>query len=259
MQEETRDSDVLPILPLPLINTNGIKVLFGPLPRSEKNSIPASHVSFNSQDVEDIRWAKLEETIITEALGSVPMIFKPTVALYSDKSNNSSKPNAVLNEPVHYSIELHNPLHIPLPLSDVKLLWSFKKIEEKQEENEQNSGAQYINNKFETQSSPVENHSIEAIVLQPDCKQSIVLSITPKQLGEVEVLGLSYNLSNPNHAVADQPVVNPGISIAGKRLFELKGPKLKNVKERPGAKLYGEDYRLEMNVVEGAPFAQVRR
>lgn len=251
-QEETKDSNVLPILPLPLISSNEIKVLFGPLSKPDKNTIPASHVSFDSQDAEDVRWSKLEEVLITEASGSVPMIFKPTVALYSDKSNNSTKPNAVINEPVHFSVELHNPLHIPLPLSEVKLLWAFNKCAEK-EIDDQDSDLKHIND----ETSPVESPSIEAIVLQPDCKQSIVLSITPKRIGQVQVLGLSYKLSNPNQTVADQPVVNPSISIAGKRLFELKGPKLKNVKERPGAKMYGEDFRLEMNVVEGAPFAKI--
>ncbi|XP_015513137.1 trafficking protein particle complex subunit 8 isoform X1 [Neodiprion lecontei] len=258
-KEEIGESMVLPILPLPLINSNEIKVLFGPLSKCEKDNIPASHVSFDSQDVEDVRWSKLEEMLITEVLGSVPMIFKPTVVLYSDKSNNSTKPNAVLNEPVHYSIELHNPLHIPLPLSNVKLLWSFNKCEQDFDEAsaKSNSDLQYSNKEFETQSAPVESQTIEAITLQPNCKQRIVLSVTPRKIGEIKVLGVSYNLSNPNQAVADQPIVNPCISIAGKRLFELQGPKLKNVKEKTGAKLYGEDYRLAMNVVHSAPFAQL--
>ncbi|XP_012252846.2 trafficking protein particle complex subunit 8 isoform X2 [Athalia rosae] len=259
-QEEMKDSNVLPVLPLPLINSNEIKVLFGPLSKPEQNSIPASHVSFNSDDTEDVRWFKLEEILLLEASGSVPMIFKPTVALYSSRSNNSTKPNAILNEPVHFSIELHNPLHIPLPLSDMKLLWSFNKSE--QEPGNEIDAAEKTfslqsNKDSEEQSDPVEVQSIEAIVLQPDCKQSIVLSLIPKQIGEIKVLGLTYHLSNPKQAIVDQPIVNPSISIAGKRLFELKGPKLKNVKEKPGAKLYGEDYRLEMNVVEGAPFAQL--
>ncbi|XP_024936039.1 trafficking protein particle complex subunit 8 [Cephus cinctus] len=249
-QEETMDRSVLPILPLPLIDGNQIKVLFGPSVNVSENTITASHLSFENPDTDDAKWARLEEILLTEAQGSVPMIFKPTTSLYSNRTNNSIKPNAILEEPVHFYIELHNPLRIPLPLSNVKLLWSFTSNDEEivTNENEMDDSMK---------SFPVDTQTIEAIVLQPDCRQFVVLSLKPKQIGDIKVIGLSYTLSNPTSTVADQLVVNPSVSISGKRLFDIKGPKLKNIKEKPGVKLYGEDYRLYMRVVEKAPFMQV--
>lgn len=245
-QENGTSYTVLPILPLPLLDNNNIKVLYGPLGKQTESNIPASHVTFNTEETDDARWSKMEELLITEAQGSPPMIFKPTIALYSRTSNNSVKPNAVLDEPVHYSIELHNPLHVPLPLSDVTLLWSFI------------CNNETITNEIKTtdNSNPVVSDIIDTILLQPACKQNIVLSLTPRQVGELKILGISYKLSNPVQMTSDSSISNSTI-VAGKRLFEITPPKLKNIKEKPGVNMYGKDYRLEMNVIEKAAFMQV--
>ncbi|KAG7202767.1 hypothetical protein KM043_009936 [Ampulex compressa] len=254
LHQEGITNQELPILPLPLIDSNSIKVLYGPLPELRENIIPASHVSFENEETDDVRWSKMEEMLLTEVHGCPPMIFKPSVALYSRTSNNSTKPNAVLGEPVHFSIQLHNPLQIPLPLSDVTLLWSFT------------SANETITNEskpLSCESKPhrhvkiVQAQVLDTITLQSASKQSIVLFLVPKQVGELKVLGISYKMSNPTHAGIDPPVVNPAVIIAGKRLFEIRGVKLKNVKEKTGAKLYSTDHRLEINVVQKAPFMQV--
>ncbi|XP_014485657.1 PREDICTED: trafficking protein particle complex subunit 8 [Dinoponera quadriceps] len=233
-------------LPLPILDSNSIKVLYGPLGEQTRSNIPASHVTFGVEETDDAKWSKMEELLITEAQGSPPMIFKPTVALYSRTSNNTSKPNAVLGEPVHYSIELQNPLHVPLPLSDVTLLWSFAHGDD-----------DGVTNETERNDSLVDSDVIDAILLQPACRQSIVLSLTPRRVGELKILGLSYKLSNPVQATNDPPVANSATTIAGKRLFEITLAKLKNVKEKPGMNVHGKDYRLEMNVIEKAPFMQI--
>ena len=239
----------LPILPLPLVDGNEIKVLLGPLSRQSGESVIASNVSFDSCDEEDdTRWTKLEEVIVSEAQGSASMIFKPTIALYSNKSNNTAKPNGVVNEPVNLSIELYNPLKISIPLSKVSLIWSFAT-------NEQKVSNEMMQDEASLESSPVDTEILGSVLLQPTSKQCIVLSCTPKATGELKILGLRYDLSNP--AASDQPIVNPTVSIAGKRLFEIKGPRLKNVKEKPGTNIYGVDYRLDINIVDRAPFMQV--
>ncbi|XP_071632774.1 trafficking protein particle complex subunit 8 [Temnothorax longispinosus] len=245
-QENGTSCTGLPILPLPLLDNNNIKVLYGPLGKQTESNIPASHVTF-TEETDDARWSKMEELLITEAQGFPPMIFKPTVALYSRISNNAVKPNAVLDEPVHYSIELHNPLHVPLPLSDVTLLWSFT------------CNNETITNEIKTidSSNPVDSDVIDAILLQPACKQNIVLSLTPRRVGELKILGISYKLSNPVQTISDSPVANSTIIVAGKRLFEITPPKLKGIKEKPGVNVYGKDYRLEMNVIEKAAFMQI--
>lgn len=246
-QENGTNCKEYPTLPLPLLDSNNIKVLYGSLGKQSESNIPASHVTFSTEETDDAKWSRLEELLITEAQGSPPMIFKPTVALYSRTSNNTVKPNAVLDEPVHYSIELHNPLHVPLPLSDVTLLWSFTRDNET------------ITNEIETSdnSNPIDASVIDAILLQPTCKQNIVLSLTPRRVGELRVLGISYKLSNPVQGMNDSSIANSALVIAGKRLFEITPPKSKNTKEKPGTSVCGKDYRLEMNVIEKAPFMQV--
>ncbi|XP_020281979.1 trafficking protein particle complex subunit 8 isoform X2 [Pseudomyrmex gracilis] len=241
----------LPVLPLPLVDSNNIKVLYGPLGKSTESNIPASHVTFSTEETDDAKWSKMEELLIAEAQGSPPMIFKPTVALYSGQSNNTAKPNAVLDEPAHYSIELQNPLHVALPLSDVTLLWSFASRDNETVTNES------VTNEIEANSSPVESSVIDAILLQPMCKQNIVLSLIPRRVGEVKVLGISYKLTNPVQVLNDAPVANSNIVVIGKRLFEITLPKLRNVKEKPGANTQGKDFRLEMNVIEKAPFMEI--
>ncbi|XP_014606212.1 PREDICTED: trafficking protein particle complex subunit 8 isoform X1 [Polistes canadensis] len=250
LQEDATNNQELPVLPLPLIDSSKIKVLYGHLCESTEDSISASHVSLDDEETDDVRWSKMEEILIIEAQGTPPMIFKPSIILYSSISNNTVKPNAVLNEPVHFSIELHNPLHIPLPLSNVTLLWSFTSSDHSVT-NETN----VLERSSESES--VDTQVIHSIILHPVCKERIVLSLIPKQVGQVKVLGLKYNMSNPIHAMLDAPIANPSISVAGKRLFEIKGPKLKNVKEKPGVQIYAADYRLEMSVIKKAPYMQV--
>ncbi|KAF7386777.1 hypothetical protein HZH66_011229 [Vespula vulgaris] len=250
LQEDATNDQELPVLPLPLIDSNNVKVLYGHLCESTEDSISASHVSLDDEDgQDDVRWSKMEEILITEAQGTQPMIFKPSIILYSSISNNTVKPNAVLNEPVHFSIELHNPLHISLPLSNVTLLWSFTSVN--------NTITNETNSETLSESELVDTQVINSIMLHPVCKQRIVLSLTPKQVGQVKVLGLKYNMSNPVHATLDPLVMNPTIFVAGKRLFEIKGPKLKNIKEKPGIQMYAVDYRLEMNVIKKAPYIQI--
>lgn len=249
-EENTKNQQELPILPLPIIDSDDIKVLFGFLAKPDESDILASHITFHTDDFNDSKWFRMEEILITEIQKNPPMIFKPTISLYSKNSNNSSKPNAVLNEPVHFSIELDNPLHVPLPLSDVTLIWLF--IDENERfTNEKISGKSIFKPEL------VDTQTIDSIVLQPTCKQNIVLSVTPKRLGELKILGLIYKVSNPNQNLTDVPVVNSTITIEGKKLFEIQGRKLKIIKAKHDTKLYDADYRLEMNIVEKAPFLKV--
>ncbi|XP_008543726.1 trafficking protein particle complex subunit 8 [Microplitis demolitor] len=248
MQQVPPHFNGLPILPLPLIDGNEIKVLLGPLISSSDDA--DAHDLFDQQDDNDTRWSKLEETLVTEAQGSVPMIFKPSVSLYSNKTNNTVKPNAVIDEPIYLSVELHNPLRISIPLYKIKLIWSFTK-------DGQTASNETLSENSLAESSSVETAIVDSVLLQPSSRQRVVLSCTPTQIGELKIMGISYNLSNPSSANNDLPIVNPSVMIHGKRLFEVRGPKLKNVKEKPDAVLYGADYRLEMNVVDKAPFLQV--
>ncbi|XP_014226501.1 trafficking protein particle complex subunit 8 [Trichogramma pretiosum] len=235
----------LPILPLPLVEDQQIKVLLGPVIKLGNNIELVSQILSYSQDADDCRWAKLEEILLSKAQRTAPMIFKPTVTIYTDTSNNSTKPNAVINEPIYSCITLSNPLLIPLPLANLKLIWSF------------DDGQNIFNNETsaEFEDIVVETLEIEAMTIQPVSKHTIVLSLKPKKIGQLKIIGLSYDLLNPVQST-DQ-ANNTSSSIRGKREFKLQGPKLKNVKEKAGLSLYGVDLRLDMNVVNKGPFLQI--
>lgn len=249
MKEESRtSSSSLPVLPLPLVEDNEIKVLLGPTIKPGNNIELASQILSFGQDADDARWSKLEEILLTKAQGTPPMIFKPSVAIHTGKSNNSTKPNAVVGEPIYLCIDLSNPLFIPLPLSNVKLLWSFER------------DGRITNNEEGPRSEEdlVDTLKIESLIIQPVSKETIVLSLTPREIGQLNILGLSYDLLNPAQAPTDPTASsNNNIAIAGKRLFDIRGLKLKNVKEKEGISLYGNDLRLQMNILDKAPFLQV--
>ncbi|OXU20674.1 hypothetical protein TSAR_003364 [Trichomalopsis sarcophagae] len=244
-ESKTPQTD-LPILPLPLVEDNQIKVLLGPVIKPGNNIELVSQILSFSQDADDVRWSKLEEILLSKAQGTPPMIFKPTVTIYTNSSNNTSRPNAVVNEPIYLCITLSNPLLIPLPLSNLKLLWSFD-----------DEGCIFSNESSEEcEESLIETLKIDSVMLQPASKQSIVLSLKPKKIGHLKVLGLSYDLSNPAPAT-EQINSSPTNFVSGKRLFQIQGPKLKNIKEKPGISLYGTDLRLDINIVDKGPFMQI--
>nr|CAD7195798.1 unnamed protein product [Timema douglasi] len=123
--EDNSNSGTLPTLPLPLIDSNDISVLIGALsshPPTDQSSssVPATGVMFSDAQADNTRWFKLEEQLIAEAQGTLPMIFKPTIQLFSKHTNNvilCLTPHAVggLNiTGIAYSIA--NP--IPPPPSD---------------------------------------------------------------------------------------------------------------------------------------------
>lgn len=246
MLAEESKSSTLPTLPLPLVEDNQIKVLLGPVIKPGNNFELVSQILSFSQDADDVRWSKLEEILLSKARGTPPMIFKPTVTIYTNTSDNSTKPNAVINEPIYLCITLSNPLLIPLPLSNLKLLWVFE------------DGESTISNEMseECEENLIETLKIDSVMLQPASKQTIVLALKPKRIGQLKILGLGYDLSNPVQIPSEQQPISSTF-VSGKRVFEIQGPKLKNVKEKAGVSLYGTDLRLDMNIVDRGPFMQV--
>lgn len=45
----------------------------------------------------DKLWSKLEEILVHEAQGQLPMIFKPSTILFTKETNNTSNPIAVVS------------------------------------------------------------------------------------------------------------------------------------------------------------------
>ena len=70
-------------------------------------------------------------------------------------------------EPITLRVMLQNPLHISLPLHDVRLLWTFKKASD--------PSSHLIDNELMPESSdtPVHTQHLDSIVLKPDCTQEV--------------------------------------------------------------------------------------
>lgn len=235
----------LPILPIPVLNSDNTKVLLGPQPPvSTPGKIPASGVTFATDVTDHVyqKWNRLEEMIVQELSGSQPMIFKPMVTFFSSKNHCNSKPIAVMGEPVQVSLSLHNTLQIVLPLKDIFLLWKFT--------NKDGDEFSISNECVETSQTDkyIRTHNLDSVNLRPESVEQLVLSITPLAVGELVIEGICYTMMNAG--------VQDGNGVTGKQKFNIRGSKLK-VKEKMGQQTYGEDKRLQITVVPSAPCLQV--
>lgn len=85
----------------------------------------------------------------------------------------------------------------------------------------------------------------------------VILTVTPKLVGELHILGIAYQLS----CLAAQQPVEPSdtpphkISVLGKQVFTVRRQRPRSTKDRGSQEL--EDRRLEINVVDSAPLLQV--
>lgn len=251
MAEKCNMLDNLTVLPLPVVDNDSIKVLLGSLtstPSSESALVYATGVKFEDDQFDNRRWSKLEETLVTEAQGSLPMIFRPTLQLFSNETVNTSKPIGIVGEPIHVRIILTNPLHIPLPLLNVHLLWKFK------------NGEREVNNESSrsTKHAEIETQCIDAVVVKPDSDEEVILSIIPNCVGELNITGVAYHLTNtaiqqlPEQTTNNAPSI---ITIPGKQVFSVRCPRAKITKDKGSQDV--SDKRLEINIVTSAPCLQV--
>ncbi|KAI8438483.1 hypothetical protein MSG28_010978, partial [Choristoneura fumiferana] len=188
----------LPVLPLPLLESEATAVLcVGPAPLSSPGREPASSLSFADAATrhEERVWHKLEEMLLQVAQGSVPMIFKPTVDLYTSKTDRN--PVVPQGEPIQISITLRNPLKIVTILKDVELLWQFVANSDDLE-----STKQILNNELmvasgsSLESSAICGQKIKSVILEGESSKSLIFSITPLQIGQLCVQGVAYKLIN---------------------------------------------------------------
>jgi len=83
----------------------------------------------------------------------------------------------------------------------------------------------------------------------------VILTVTPKLVGELHILGIAYQLSC---LAAQQPVAPSDtpphtISVLGKQVFTVR--RQRSTKDRGSQDL--QDRRLEINVIDSAPLLQV--
>lgn len=193
---------------LPLLVSEAIKILVGPTPPlSIPGKVRALGISFATSDDAETRqkWSKLEEMIVQEAQGSLPLIFKPVITLYT-KDNINSSLIAIVNEPIQVSLKLHNPLSVTLTLKDIYLLWKFKS----------ENGNIITNEKSDSDSdSFLKTSVIKSLVLPSNNSQEIVLFVTPLIVGELSLKGIYYN-------ILDLDGSEDVTAVSGKQLFDLK-------------------------------------
>ncbi|XP_067001319.1 trafficking protein particle complex subunit 8 isoform X2 [Anabrus simplex] len=242
-------SSSLPVLPLPLVDQDSVKVLVGPLPpfapplplpQEGPGLVPATGVTFEDDLPDSTRWSKLEEALVIDAQGSLPMIFRPTVQMFSNRTNNTNNPISVVGEPVSVQMRLCNPLRTALPLQQLQLLWNLELQPGKV---------------IEPRSAQAHAQCLDTLLLPPDSTQDVVLSIVPQCVGTLHILGVSYRLVSPlpePGPLASPSVEHGTLSVTGKQVFTPR-----SVKQVRGGKESVVDKRLQIVITPSAPCLQV--
>lgn len=190
-------------LPLPVLDTKSIRLLVGPTdPLATPGKIPASGIKLANQEelVKEQTWIKLEEMLVQEAFGSLPIVFKPAVTLFTAENLSNVALTAIINEPIQVSIKVNNPLHIVLNLKKIYLLWEFN-----------TKDGNFSNKDGDTY---VKTHFIKAAVLQAISPQELILAVTPLTTGQLKLKGICYYLISST-------TQTDSMQVRGRQLFDL--------------------------------------
>uniref|UniRef100_A0A8C7HJS3 Trafficking protein particle complex subunit 8 n=1 Tax=Oncorhynchus kisutch TaxID=8019 RepID=A0A8C7HJS3_ONCKI len=243
----------LPQLPLPCINSSATRVYFGHERRlAEGEKQAATHVSLDQEFDRDLAamWQDLEEQVVAAAKrGVVPATFQSTQCCLNSQTDNLRFPLAVVEEPIIVEVVFRNPLKVPLVLSDLSLLWKFtlKDFNRPQTQEDSVGDAVPISNEKEA-SVPrvrvcVTFVSINFFCLIPLCLlPQARLKLLPHQTGQLNILGLVYNL---------------GTSVRGRQDLEIQGPRLNQTKEEKTSVSHGPDRRLDPTITPPMPLLEV--
>lgn len=171
-------------------------------PLATPGKVAASAIKLTNPEelVKEQTWIKLEEMLVQEACGSLPIVFKPAVSLYTAANLPHVALTAIINEPVQVSITVRNPLHIVVNLKNIHLLWEFK-ANDTCFSNE-NGGAY------------VKTHYIKTAVLQADSLQELILAVTPLMTGHLQLKGICYSLISSN-------TQSDVMKVKGRQLFDM--------------------------------------
>ncbi|CAH0562044.1 unnamed protein product [Brassicogethes aeneus] len=235
--KSSKEEVEIPLLPVPKLESDSIKVLVGPSqPLTTPGRIPAAAISFDRpEDAQsEVRWNRLEEMLVTEAEGNAPMIFKPTSTLHTfnklQKNLTTNPPMAIVNEPIQIQITMANILQTVLNLKDIYLIWTFSSNE-----------SEIISNDVNTTRNTddfVKTHVNKAAIIEGNQKLDVTLSLTPLVTGKITILGVCYTITTTDT-----------IFIKGKQFIDI--PTLPTKSQAAGTT------KLEINVVPSAPCLQV--
>ncbi|KAJ8735551.1 hypothetical protein PYW07_007171 [Mythimna separata] len=241
VESRTEPRSRLEELPLPLVAARETRVLsVGPAPLGAPRRAAASAQALGDAPAALPAWRTLEEMLLQVANGAVPMIFKPTVDLYTDATD--CEPLVPQGEPIQISVTLWNPLKISLILKDVELLWRFVLAsdddtvgDEEALSNEQAVAAGQV-----LESNIIVSQKIKSVILEGDCRKVLVFTLTPLRVGRLNIHGLAYKLINTGEGGTEN--VN-NVVIAGK------------VNLTPSDR--SPDKRLQITVIPEAPCLQM--
>ncbi|XP_068626862.1 trafficking protein particle complex subunit 8 [Battus philenor] len=227
----------LPLVPVPLVVRRETRIAcVGPAPLAVAGRVAASASPATPRAA--AIWRRLEEMLLQAAQGAPPMIFKPTVDLYTEETD--ANPIVPQGEPIEITITLTNPLKIPLVLRDLELLWQFNP------EGENIDGAKEIlnNEPFIASGRTLDNNAIytpkvQTFLLEGECNKRLKFSLTPLKVGLLHIKGLTYKLVN----TAEDGKENNSLVIAGKLDLLSDG--------------YEADKRLQIRVIPQAPCLQM--
>ncbi|XP_010896143.2 trafficking protein particle complex subunit 8 isoform X2 [Esox lucius] len=269
----------LPQLPLPYINSSATRVYFGHERRlAEGEKQAATHVSLDQEFDRDLAamWRDLEEQVVASAnRGVVPATFQATQCCLNSQTDNLRFPLAVVEEPIIVEVVFRNPLKVPLVLSDVSLLWKFTLKDFSRPQDAAVGDALAFSNEKETlvpgtkQSDDIiATEVIPEFFLNPEETKVARLKLLPHQTGQLNILGLVYNLaSTPSTGgttvsssaalKSDGPSPADGTSVRGRQDLEIQGPRLNQTKEEKTSVSHGPDRRLDPTITPPMPLLEV--
>uniref|UniRef100_A0A8C7SQI2 Trafficking protein particle complex 8 n=1 Tax=Oncorhynchus mykiss TaxID=8022 RepID=A0A8C7SQI2_ONCMY len=255
----------LPQLPLPCINSSATRVYFGHERRlAEGEKQAATHVSLDQEFDRDLAamWQDLEEKVVAAAKrGVVPATFQSTQCCLNSQTDNLRFPLAVVEEPIIVEVVFRNPLKVPLVLSDLSLLWKFtlKDFNRPQPQEDSVGDAVPISNEKEA-NDVIATEVIPEFYLSPEETKLARLKLLPHQTGQLNILGLVYNLastSSTGDTTINSPSAAEGTSVRGRQDLEIQGPRLNQTKEEKTSVSHGPDRRLDPTITPPMPLLEV--
>ncbi|XP_045795851.1 trafficking protein particle complex subunit 8 [Trifolium pratense] len=220
-------------LQLPVINISSLKVIF------------EDHRTFGSPSAVNTKeglWHSLEEDMIPSFTAAKTNWLELQSKLISKKNTQSNV--CVAGEAVKVNIEFINPLQITIPVSGVTLVCKYSTSTD-----ELTSNANELSVKTDNEVDhfrDTSSHNSSFLVSEVDFSLGggettmVQLSVTPKEVGTLEILGVRWKLSG---------------AIVGFHNFELSHPKKNIVKGRRKAK-QSPNEKFKFMVIKSIPKIQ---
>ncbi|BES90674.1 Trafficking protein particle complex 8, partial [Nesidiocoris tenuis] len=171
------------VLSIPVADGKSIQVLLSVCTEDllSTGRITASDIAYVKTAAEnydnDPIWSKLEERILNFTNTSNLLVFTPSFGILNDRTKNISPSTIVKGEPVGIRVQLKNPLHIPVTMNNVSLMFSTV------------PGIQNDNLHTSAHSS-----TLYEVTVPPDSTCYIMLMLTPTFVGSLQVTSIKYTL-----------------------------------------------------------------